>query len=614
MLLSSPGMSYQRLVVTAFGCSVVLSAAALAGDPREGSISRIPSGQATLVDHAVPSAAVIVNEGDRRWQRLLPADLESYLPMPLRAESQGSVAHDRDMENWAVSYNLITGEKVMGGFEGAENLETLLADWVPGSVGAWDREVGDDGHVGGVANFSTLERVFNQEDYPWRVNAKMFFSQGGSNWVGSATLIDPMHAITAGHCVHEGDGGEWSTDVVIIPAYESGAAPYGPVSGVELHAWSGWTENGYLNYDVGVVDLDRPVGALTDWHGYGYDTHCSFFTENTFHNAGYPAASPYNGCCMYYWYGTFDSCPYNPPFAQINRVAYGGMSGSGAYYVDGLDNATVYAVLSSGTPSYTLFARMTQGMFEDVRDRFIADDVPSTFDLIPLDVQCSPETILKGDPLSELNYLVHNYSSASWSSSVDVNVYLSTDDEITTSDTLIGSHDFVRGFGPKTSFRIDVVAPPTIPGDTPDGYYWIGVILDIADADPTNNHTGPYEVCPIRVIGPCTLDPPQAETPLAPKNRYLAFTPDYPDRQTALRVTLTASALFPGDVGMQWWVGSPGPVSEAAASTGPAPVPTFMAAELQSTWNCMDWSTVGLLDVSGCEIVPSATYDVQAID
>ncbi|MGB2984477.1 MAG: hypothetical protein WBE26_01230, partial [Phycisphaerae bacterium] len=111
------------------------------------------------------------------------------------------------------------------------------------------------------------------------------------------------------------------------------------------------------------------------------------------------------------------------------------------------------------------------------------------------------------------------------------------------------------------------------------------------------------------------VDPPLPEEPsVVPKNRYISFVPTNPGRETALRVTLTASTLFPGDVGMQWWVGPPGPVSEAAGSTGSTPPPTFMAAELQSTWHCMDWSTVGLLDVSGCEIHPGATYDVQVID
>ncbi|MGB2985568.1 MAG: right-handed parallel beta-helix repeat-containing protein, partial [Phycisphaerae bacterium] len=117
------------------------------------------------------------------------------------------------------------------------------------------------------------------------------------------------------------------------------------------------------------------------------------------------------------------------------------------------------------------------------------------------------------------------------------------------------------------------------------------------------------------LVALCASDPPLPEVPVVvEKNRYISFIPANTGQQTALRVTLTSSALFPGDVGMQWWVGSPGPVSEAAGSTGSTPPPTFMAAELQSTWHCMDWSTVGLLDVSGCEVHPGATYDVQAID
>ncbi|MGB2985023.1 MAG: hypothetical protein WBE26_03995 [Phycisphaerae bacterium] len=114
---------------------------------------------------------------------------------------------------------------------------------------------------------------------------------------------------------------------------------------------------------------------------------------------------------------------------------------------------------------------------------------------------------------------------------------------------------------------------------------------------------------------PCpAAPPPQPELPAFPKNRYISFAIGNPGRDTALRVALTASALFPGDMGMQWWVGPPGPVAEAAGSTGSTPLPTFMAAELENTWTCMDWSTVGLLNVSGCEVHPGATYDVQAID
>ena len=56
-----------------------------------------------------------------------------------------------------------------------------------------------------------------------------------------------------------------------------------------------------------------------------------------------------------------------------------------------------------------------------------------------------------------------------------------------------------------------------------------------------------------------------------------------------------------------------GYVSELAGRSDTT-LPTFKLAWLQATPHCMDWSTVGLLNISDNEIVPNGVYEIQAID
>lgn len=111
------------------------------------------------------------------------------------------------------------------------------------------------------------------------------------------------------------------------------------------------------------------------------------------------------------------------------------------------------------------------------------------------------------------------------------------------------------------------------------------------------------------------VDPPEAEDPVVPKNRYISFVPQNAGVVTALRVTLVdLPSPFQGDEGCQLWVAAPSTITEASGSNGSTPPPTFTGAELQATVHCRDWGTVGLLDVYDDEIVPDALYEVQAVD
>ena len=51
----------------------------------------------------------------------------------------------------------------------------------------------------------------------------------------------------------------------------SGREPYGRAYATQLHSWTNWTNNRDFDHDIGLIDLARPVGGITGWHGYGFD-------------------------------------------------------------------------------------------------------------------------------------------------------------------------------------------------------------------------------------------------------------------------------------------------------------------------------------------------------
>ena len=439
-----------------------------------------------------PQIKINRNEDSDIGESYYPEYPERYLPMPI-PDGRGSSGTCASV-NRPVSHDMLSDETIIhdNGFQ------CVLGTYRSRGSSPPDYHDTSSEDLSGVHNFTDLSIIDDPDLYPWCVNVKLFMQFGSSYYVGSGVLIDPYHVLTAGHCVFDHGGtNDWADNIVVAPAYENGTRPYGDATAVGLHSWTGWTSDGDFDHDMGVIDLDRPVGAVTGWHGYGYNNNNSFFTGNTFHNPGYPAESPYDGQYMYYWYGDYDIAgTYQLTFF---KTAYGGQSGSGSYNVDG-DQRTVYAVLSNGWSLWTNDVRITETKYSHIGS-FIEEDTPTTYDLIALDVNHTPSSINAGNPINSMNYLVHNYSSASWSGTIPVTVYLSTNNNISTADTPLQTHSFTWSFDPISSVRVTVSTPPTIPIDTSTGGYYIGIILDAADNNPGNNESDGQEASYIWVIG-----------------------------------------------------------------------------------------------------------------
>lgn len=117
--------------------------------------------------------------------------------------------------------------------------------------------------------------------YPWRTNGKLFFKIGTASYICSAAVIAPRIVITAGHCVHQGNGSSsgWHNSVRFVPAYDNGAAPYSTWYPTRMIVSSEWYYGGggvpnsddyailvmgdrYINGAV------RKIGHVTGWLGW----------------------------------------------------------------------------------------------------------------------------------------------------------------------------------------------------------------------------------------------------------------------------------------------------------------------------------------------------------
>jgi V8-like Glu-specific endopeptidase len=172
--------------------------------------------------------------------------------------------------------------------------------------------------------------------WPFITIGKLFFNQNGGSYVCSASSIassSASHAIiTAGPCINDG-AGHWSTNMVFVPAYNNGAAPYGqwPIIYATERAFVAWVSGGDLARDVAGAKVYNNASGQTlaqkvGWLGFAWNqARVQHWWE-----IGYPQASPFTGAWMiacqasYAYDSPFGSSP-NPMGVGCDQT--GGTSG-----------------------------------------------------------------------------------------------------------------------------------------------------------------------------------------------------------------------------------------------------------------------------------------------
>ncbi|WP_263383106.1 trypsin-like serine peptidase [Granulicella arctica] len=210
--------------------------------------------------------------------------------------------------------------------------------------------------------------VVNPLLHPYRTCGKVFFTQGGSNFAGSAAMISPNILLTAGHCVYNGG---WSTNFIFYPSYGKRAAndPAYKFTYNYLASWTAWSQHGNRAYDYGMVWMPSTPGNLISWLGLYWNAPTA---NRTWRAVGYPATPnpPFNGNTMDEAVGHFASSGVAGTQGLTNDNMEHGSSGGpwitdfngAAVYANGLQSTHVHD--GDFTEYGPTFTAETKGLFD----------------------------------------------------------------------------------------------------------------------------------------------------------------------------------------------------------------------------------------------------------
>ncbi|HEY9823880.1 MAG TPA: trypsin-like serine protease [Stenomitos sp.] len=140
--------------------------------------------------------------------------------------------------------------------------------------------------------------------YPYRPAGKLFFKDGASSFVCSASIIKPRVVVTAAHCVAAFGEKRFYTNFVFVPGYTNGSGTQWTASKpIVMSSYFNGTETCTVRgvvcpNDVAVLIMnDQTAGKIGDvngyygygWNGYGYTSFLGK-TTNQLTQLGYPVA------------------------------------------------------------------------------------------------------------------------------------------------------------------------------------------------------------------------------------------------------------------------------------------------------------------------------------
>jgi hypothetical protein len=225
-----------------------------------------------------------------------------------------------------------------------------------------------------------------------------------------------------------------------------------------------------------------------------------FYLNNPFALTGYPTAAPNYGEIMNFWSGTPTGASSDQLYLADNLDS--GWDGASLNGEDG----RAYGVVST-TGADTTLVRLTYDKYEAIRT-FIEVGQPKEDggNLTSFMVQVGSERNFPGQNLRDLEFILWNYSNSTLpTGSYPIDIYLSTDELITTDDIYLGTTTFESALDANQGIRFcpeqNFFLPDEIQGtETLGGIFYVGAIIDVADANPDDNCTDYFQPSPIWVF------------------------------------------------------------------------------------------------------------------
>jgi hypothetical protein len=110
--------------------------------------------------------------------------------------------------------------------------------------------------------------------YPKTTIGRLFLTLGGERYTCSAASVGNNAIWTAGHCVWDAEMGA-AENIVFVPSYRDGRAPFGQWRGARIWTTSEWKENMDFRRDMGGVILKkkggRKISRTVGWLGFAWN-------------------------------------------------------------------------------------------------------------------------------------------------------------------------------------------------------------------------------------------------------------------------------------------------------------------------------------------------------
>jgi V8-like Glu-specific endopeptidase len=111
-------------------------------------------------------------------------------------------------------------------------------------------------------------RVTNTTAWPNSVQGHVIITfPDKKQYIGSGTMVNKHHVLTAGHVVFSKANGGWATSIQFNAAQNDATLPFGAAFATYLFSFKGWTNSQLRDYDTGMLILNRDLGNRTGWMG-----------------------------------------------------------------------------------------------------------------------------------------------------------------------------------------------------------------------------------------------------------------------------------------------------------------------------------------------------------
>lgn len=180
----------------------------------------------------------------------------------------------------SVTYNIETGEITYGNDQ----------NYTPGDIEGVQLNGANGEEISPLGIIGPNDRIMVSDTTAYPYNAICYVESTFPNGTikrGTGALVYSTVMLTAGDMVYFESYGGWVTSIMVVPALNSDGQnrPYGMAYGTNATTNVQWTENKSVEWDWGIVDLDK---SFSSWLKVGYNNNYTLYIGTKASTVGYP--------------------------------------------------------------------------------------------------------------------------------------------------------------------------------------------------------------------------------------------------------------------------------------------------------------------------------------